>query len=311
MRTINHAHFSRTELTRLSIGLFTSLALLLPACAPIGTYNGTDQPPASQLTEAAAPSPITAPPLPAILQAEAEIVRSERDGHWEKTLLIRFPQRRTTLSTSDGLVNAAAVANHAASPALWASLPGDEGRAYLDRVQARMATRLGVRTDDVVKTGTAADMDNLSFVTLKQGPFMVAALVTAGAKTNALRAGTDMSDYVEGQEPRGTINIILLTNARLSVGAMAQAMVVLTEGKTAALEDLKVPSSYTKNAQATGTGTDSIIVVSGASDQSAPHATYVGGHSMLGSLIGKAAYVAVVDALGKQNGFFLPQKQAQ
>ena len=88
MRTINHAHFSRTELTRLSIGLFASLALLLPACAPIGTHAGTDQPPASQLTEAAAPSPITAPPLPAILQAEAEIVRSERDGHWEKTLLI-------------------------------------------------------------------------------------------------------------------------------------------------------------------------------------------------------------------------------
>ena len=58
MRTIDHAHFSRTGLTRLSIGLFAGLALLLPACAPIGTYNGTDQPPASQLTEAAAPSPI-------------------------------------------------------------------------------------------------------------------------------------------------------------------------------------------------------------------------------------------------------------
>lgn len=297
---IDRMHFIRTN----AFCLLTGVAMALSACAQIDA-SGQRAPQGAVL---AAPAPIAAPPIPAALRAQAEIVRTERDGHWEKTLLVHFPERRTTLSTSDGLVNASAVVNHAASPALWASLPGHEGRAYLGHVQARMATRLGVHMDDVVKTGTAADMDNLSFVTLKQGPFTVAALVTAGAKTNALRAGTDMSDYVEGQEPHGTINIILLTNARLTVGAMAQAMVVLTEGKTAALEDLKVPSSYTKNAQATGTGTDSIIVVSGPSDQNGPHATYVGGHSMLGSLIGKAAYVAVVDALGKQNGFFLPQQ---
>ncbi len=308
MKPIDYAHFSQTGFTRLPIGLFAGLALLLPACAPIGTHTGRDQPPTPRVAEAAAPRPIADPALPAALAAHAEIVRSERDGHWEKTLLVRFPERRKTLSTSDGLVNAAAVANHAASPALWASLPGDEGRTYLDRVQAKLAARLKVRTNAVVKTGTAADMDNLSAVTLTQGPLTVTALVTAGAKTNALRAGTDTSDYVEGQAPHGTINIILLTNARLSVGAMAQAMIVLTEGKTAALEDLKVPSSYTKNVQATGTGTDSIIVVSGTTG---PRASYTGGHSLLGSLIGKAAYLGVVEALGKQNGFFLPQKQAQ
>ena len=300
--SIDRMHFTRTN----AVCLLAGIVMTLSACAQIDA-GGQRAPQSAMIT---APAPIAAPPLPAILQAEAEIVRAERDGHWEKTLLVHFPERRTTLSTSDGLVEASAVANHAAAPALWAGLQGNEGRAYLDRVQARMAARLGVRTDDVVKTGTAADLDNLSFVTLKQGPFTVAALVTAGARTNALRAGTDMSDYVEGQEPHGTINIILLTNARLTIGAMAQAMVVLTEGKTAALEDLKVPSSYTKNAQATGTGTDSIIVVSGPRDQNGPRAAYAGGHSMLGSLIGKAAYVAVADALGKQNGFFLPLQGA-
>ena len=85
--------------------------------------------------------------------------------------------------------------------------------------------------------------------------------------------------------------------------ALARSLITITEGKTAALEDLKVPSSYTKEAQATGTGTDSIIVVSGTA---APRATYTGGHSRIGELIGKATYAAVVEALGKQNGFHLP-----
>ncbi|HQB39522.1 MAG TPA: adenosylcobinamide amidohydrolase, partial [Deltaproteobacteria bacterium] len=76
-------------------------------------------------------------------------------------------------------------------------------------------------------------------------------------------------------------------------------------GLGAALQDLQVPSSYTKGAQATGTGTDSVIVVSGITG---PKASYAGGHSLLGSLIGKATYQAVVEALGKQNGFKLPAK---
>ncbi|NTW77385.1 MAG: DUF4019 domain-containing protein, partial [Syntrophaceae bacterium] len=35
-------------------------------------------------------------------------------------------------------------------------------------------------------------------------------------------------------------------------------------------------------------------------------ATYTGGHSKIGELIGKATYEAVVEALGKQNGYLLP-----
>ena len=96
---------------------------------------------------------------------------------------------------------------------------------------------------------------------------------------------------------------MVLTNIRLTDAALARALITVTEGKTAALQDLNVPSTYTKTAQATGTGTDSIIVVSGTQG---PQASYTGGHSRIGELIGKASYQAVVDALGKQNGFFLP-----
>ena len=93
---------------------------------------------------------------------------------------------------------------------------------------------------------------------------------------------------------------MILTNARLTDGAMARAIVTVTEAKTAAFEDLKIPSTYTKTVQATGTGTDSVIVVSGING---PKVTYTGGHSRIGELIGKAVYEAVVEALGKQNGF--------
>jgi adenosylcobinamide amidohydrolase len=146
-------------------------------------------------------------------------------------------------------------------------------------------------------------MDNLAVVTKQFGPFTVTALVTAGAKSNALRAGVDEGTNIEPSDPpSGTINIIVLTNARLTDGALARAVVTITEAKTAALEDLKVPSCYTKGVQATGTGTDSVIVVSGTSG---PKVTYTGGHSRIGDLISKAVHQAVLVALEKQNGFKL------
>ena len=71
------------------------------------------------------------------------------------------------------------------------------------------------------------------------------------------------------------------------------------KAKTAVFEDLKVPSIYTKNVQATGTGTDSVIVVSGTKG---PRVTYTGGHSRIGELIGRAVYEAVVEKVAKEHG---------
>jgi adenosylcobinamide amidohydrolase len=156
---------------------------------------------------------------------------------------------------------------------------------------------------EVAHMATAADMDNLAIVTRSHGPLTVTVLATAGAKSNAIRTGVDEGRYIEGAEPAGTINILVLSNIRLTDAAMARALITVTEGKTAALEDLQVASTYTPGVQATGTGTDSIIVVSGTR---APTASYTGGHSRIGELIGKATYSAVVESLGKQNGFFLP-----
>jgi predicted amidohydrolase/adenosylcobinamide amidohydrolase len=248
--------------------------------------------------------------LPAEIRATAQILRGERDGYWEKVLVVRFPEARRTLSTSDGLLDARAAMNHAGHPQLWHKLgsefmgrDGRGGKVYAEHVRAETAGRLQLATSALAGMATAADLDNLAVVTRRHGPLTVTVLATAGAKSNAIRTGVDAGTYIEDEAPAGTINIVLLTNIRLTDAALARALITVTEGKTAALEDLKVTSTYTPAVQATGTGTDSIIAVSGTEG---PTASYTGGHSRIGELIGKASYQAVVEALGKQNGFFLP-----
>ncbi|MCE1239702.1 MAG: adenosylcobinamide amidohydrolase [Azonexaceae bacterium] len=257
---------------------------------------------AASASAAAPPAPV----LPESLAASAELVYGERDGFWEKTLLVRFPTVRRALSTSDGLVDARAALNHAAHPLLWGKL-GAAGKAYSEGMRDALADRLGVDRAAVAQMATAADMDNLAIVTRSHGPLTVTVLATAGARSNAIRTGVDSGSHIEGldedDKPAGTINILVLSNIELSDAALARALITVTEGKTAALEDLKVASTYTPGVQATGTGTDSIIVVSGTA---APRATYTGGHSRIGELIGKATHAAVIEALGKQNGYFLP-----
>lgn len=248
--------------------------------------------------------------LPPELGATAQILKTERDGLWEKSLVVQLPERRHLLSTSDGIINGLGAINHAAHPQLWMKLSKDlatelqcGGKTYEQQRKGMIASKLGLQPTDLTLVGTAADMDNLAVVTKQFGPFTVTALVTAGAKSNALRAGVDEGTNIEPSDPpAGTINIIVLTNARLTDGALARAVVTITEAKTAALQDLKVASSYTKDAQATGTGTDSVIVVSGTSG---PKVTYTGGHSRIGDLVAKVVYQAVIEALGKQNGFKL------
>ncbi len=248
--------------------------------------------------------------LPQGINAIAYVIKSERDGFWEKSLIVKFPERRRVLSTNDGFVDAMSVVNHSAHPELWKKVCHDMktkeevgGKVYSRIIKKRIAGEFGIRSEDIAKMATAVDMDNIAIKTKIHEPFTITALVTAGARTNALRTGLDEGRYIEGEESKGTVNILILTNTRLTDGAMARAIVTATEAKTAAFEDLKVPSSYTKNAQATGTGTDTVTVVSGTGG---PKVTYTGGHSKIGELIGKAVYEATMKALEKQNGFEKP-----
>ena len=123
----------------------------------------------------------------------------------------------------------------------------------------------------------------------------VYALVTAGVRSNAVRMSQDNGNYYEP----GTINIIILTNMKLTDRAMTRAIISATEAKTAALLDLDIRSSYNaKEYRATGTGTDNIIVVQGAGAL----IDNAGGHTKMGELIAKSAYEGVKEAIYMQNG---------
>ncbi len=67
----------------------------------------------------------------------------------------------------------------------------------------------------------------------------VYALVTAGVESNAVRMSVDEGRFYEP----GTINVILMTNMKLSSRARTRAIISATEAKTAAMEDLDVRSS--------------------------------------------------------------------
>ncbi len=252
-------------------------------------------------------------PLEKELDAVVLVDRAAQNTLWEKTMVLRFSGHHRVLSTHNGFLRARAVMNHAAHHGLWhkAEEAVKEGcvcggKRYLEAIREKAAGRLGISVAELAHMGTAADLDNGVIVTWKWLPFTVAALVTAGAETNALRIGRDEGSAMEPDNgPAGTVNIIVLTDARLSDGAMAQAIITVTEAKTAAFEDLMIPSSYTKGIQATGTGTDSVIIVSG---NSGPKVTYTGGHSRIGCLIGRAVHQAVIEALERQNGFKRPRK---
>ncbi|MBU2516043.1 MAG: adenosylcobinamide amidohydrolase, partial [Proteobacteria bacterium] len=164
----------------------------------------------------------------------------------------------------------------------------------LAELQGRVVEALQIDPQTSALLFTGADMNNLSVQRRTGDGLEVYALITAGAMHNALRIAAEGGAY---REP-GTINILVLTNRSLTPRAMARALVTITEAKTAALQDLDLRSSKSPLAhQATGTGTDNIIVAQGAG----PQATLTGGHSRLGALMAQAVHAGVLEALAKQN----------
>lgn len=145
---------------------------------------------------------------------------------------------------------------------------------------------------------TFADMKNTSIVSKKFKNIEVTALATAGVRTNASRAG-DPASYWEdnGKFHFGTINIILLTNVFLDESTLTEALMTVTEAKTVALNNLRIPSQYS-NGYATGTGTDGVAIFSNADSHN--KLTNAGKHSKMGELIGKAVIEAIPKAIKKQ-----------
>lgn len=143
---------------------------------------------------------------------------------------------------------------------------------------------------------TSAEMGYAQFVTAQDRGIGVLAIVTAGT-SNALniaeRSDTEFSG--ESNTGFGTINIIVITSACLLDECMVSSIITATEAKTAALFDLQVKSVMT-GSQATGTGTDTIVIASG----NGMRIRYAGGHTLYGQLLGQAVYHGVRRSLLEQ-----------
>ena len=161
---------------------------------------------------------------------------------------------------------------------------------------------IGLPAAEVALMGTAANMNYAAIATQEDRQVMVSAVVTAGVQGNATCAG-DPAGWREGEQGwekiDGTINTMLLINQPLTEGAMARAVMTMTEGKSAALQRLSVRSLYSADF-ATGTGTDQFAI---AAPIAGDHQlTSTSTHVKLGELIARAVRDAILEALRWQNG---------
>lgn len=201
----------------------------------------------------------------------------------QQSLVIDLGQRRRILSSAPrggGFVRARYVINHQVD-----SNPGRSGHPVPicewgdpARYLGSVAKKVGV-THDCVGLMTAVPIKRLVALREQVEGLWVEGFFTAGV-TNAVRAGDPIG--TDQEYGPGTINMVLVTNARLTRSAMVCAVQVVTEAKTAALFRANVPC-WQGRPGATGTGTDATVIVSG----DGPSLKFSGTHTMIGMMLGR------------------------
>ncbi|NDJ63131.1 MAG: adenosylcobinamide amidohydrolase, partial [Chloroflexi bacterium] len=124
-------------------------------------------------------------------------------------------------------------------------------------------------------------------VTLRVGELTVCAVMTAGV-SNAVAAGLNEPQSVQA----GTINIVILVDGNLSPAAMVNAMMTITEAKTAELMNRGVQTS--EGYPATGTSTDAVVLA--CTGRGKEH-IYGGPATAVGYLIGRCVRACLELAL--------------
>ena len=218
-----------------------------------------------------------------------------------KTLIVDLGGVRSVLSSAPragGITRARYILNHqvAAKPIGRDDRGMGTGAQCADpaRMLSKLAISLGIK-DKFVGLLTAVSLADLVTVREAYDQIWVEGFVTVGT-SNAVRAGEPVTSRQRtcSRTHPGTINLILVTNARLSASAMVGMVQVATEAKTAVLLRAKV-KSWTGQNGATGTGTDAVVVVSG----DGPPQRYSGTHTILGELVGRVIGTAVTEGLGR------------
>lgn len=157
------------------------------------------------------------------------------------------------------------------------------------RYLGRVASDLGLERR-CVGLMTAVPLEHLVCAREENGNLWVEGFCTVGL-SNAVRAGEPPLKGSEASSP-GTINIVLVTNARLPASAMVGALQVATESKTASVLAADIVS-WTGTRGATGTGTDATVIASGHG----PFCSYSGTHTMIGAMIGRVVGQAIAEGI--------------
>ena len=145
---------------------------------------------------------------------------------------------------------------------------------------------------------TAAYMDSFRIQQVSVADEEIAVFVTTGIG-NARRVGDPADEITKKHYPRkiGTINLLLATTAALTPAAQAEALMMVTEAKAAALQNLQILSPVS-GLTATGTGTDSVAIVSNIANNNDLFAVpYVGKHLPFGEALGKTVISAIESSL--------------
>jgi len=146
-----------------------------------------------------------------------------------------------------------------------------------------LAQEKGLERDKIVGLMTAVEMKHAVIVENED----VTAIITAGIATPLL-------------ESRSTVNIILLLKRNLSQSAMANAMIVATEAKTAAFYDLDIHDET--GDLLTGDATDAVVVACYGSEEGTEE-LFAGKATELGKTIYDLVREGVKDALYTYNGW--------
>ncbi|MBQ0000815.1 MAG: adenosylcobinamide amidohydrolase [Clostridiales bacterium] len=208
----------------------------------------------------------------------------------ESEVIVQFSGKRSVICTSPlggGIrEDLTAVFNHCDMEPItrYCRMYGDTYEEHL----AYVARSAGLDPEHAAGLSTACFMDRMRTARIMVNGITVTLLLTGGINKNARCAGdpatlweengmfssvdalseTYEKEFVLVKEGRifpkpGTINIILHIDTALSPGALAGAIMVLSEAKAAAIHELNIQSCYSED-EATGSGTDGIIVIANA-----------------------------------------------
>ena len=187
---------------------------------------------------------------------------------------------------------------------------------FLEKLSADFTKQLNIKNDKLSGMVTSADIKKYSIAIERYDKIEVLAITTAGARVNTVSAGDKGSYYelngeykldsklnskesnlnkIDFKKP-GTINTIILINAKLDESALLLCEMIAVEAKAVALRELMISSNYS-NEIGTGTGTDGIAIFSNLESEN--YIENISKHAKIGEMIGRGVIQSIKDSLAK------------